>query len=143
MACDSLKLSNNPIEIQKMSFLNIFPTNTQNPSEQSYSPFKVPFSTCYLTKSQDDQIKLSNHNFIYTTDETQNALKLVKNAEGKEFVYYENLEEVRNALSKKFPSMSKHQMYRELLKPYKHAISQEVDSKTGAIKEVYMCGYDS
>lgn len=71
-----------------------------------------------------------------------NPIKTVQNIEGKEFEYYENLEEVKQVMSKKHPSMSKQQMYKELLKPYKHRIQKSIDAKTGREKEVYLCGYE-
>ena len=72
-----------------------------------------------------------------------NGIKMVRNNQGKQFAYFENLEEVRKDFSKRYPNMTKHQMYRELLKPYKHSISFEVDPDTGEKKEIYKCDYGS
>lgn len=68
-------------------------------------------------------------------------VKTISNCEGKEFVYFENLEDVKKVLSQKYPSMNKNDMYKELLKPYKYHVTKERDSKTRQLKEVYKCGY--
>jgi hypothetical protein len=70
-----------------------------------------------------------------------NGNKYVRNHEGVEFVYYENLEEVRNTLKSKFPGMGKNKMYKELLQPYKHKIFNYFDPVTSLTKQVYQCGY--
>lgn len=72
---------------------------------------------------------------------TINGIKTVINDEGKKFIYYENLEDVRRSLGQKYPNMSKTQMYRELLKPYKHKVIEIVDIETGQSKEEYICAY--
>ena len=54
----------------------------------------------------------------------RNGQTYIKNSQGKEFVYYENLDEVRSVLQNKFPNMSKESMYKELLKPYQQQIVQ-------------------
>jgi hypothetical protein len=70
-----------------------------------------------------------------------NGNKYVRNHKGVEFVYYENLEEVRNTLKSKFPGMGKNKMYKELLQPYKHKIFNYFDPVTSCTKQVYQCGY--
>lgn len=68
-------------------------------------------------------------------------VKTISNSDGKEFVYFENLEDVKKVLSQKYPSMNKNDMYKELLKPYKYHVTKERDSKTRQLREVYKCGY--
>lgn len=74
----------------------------------------------------------------------KNGHKYVQNKFGEEFVYYENLEEVRRVLRSRHPGMSKSTMYRELLQPYRHRVINLYDEQSGRLtKQVYKCGYEN
>ena len=90
--------------------------------------------------TSDDNLEiLKNRNVLI---EERDGQKFVINSQGKEFVYYENLEEVRKVLRRRFPGMSKDSMYKELLKPYRHQIVDFLDSSTHTMKQIYQWGYE-
>lgn len=70
-------------------------------------------------------------------DDGEESVPIVTNPQGKEFIYYENLAQVRRCLGRIHPQMSKQQMYKELLKPYKHHIFFTEEPENGQQKEVY------
>lgn len=75
--------------------------------------------------------------------ETREGVKYVKNSQGVEFVYYENLEEVRRILKKQFPSMNKAEMYKELLRPYRYSVVNADDTTWASSKQIYQWGYEN
>ena len=101
------------------------------------SPYSQPAKSCL--SEEDLTLKLGRNILIIERE----GNKYVLNKLGQEFIYYENLEEVRRVLRSRHPGMSKSTMYKELLRPYLHQIINVYDENSGRLtKQVYQCGYD-
>ena len=70
------------------------------------------------------------------------GIQTVKNSQGKEFIYYQSLDEVKKVMGRKFPNMPRDQMYKELLRPYKYRTVAVPDEENKKDKELYYWGYD-
>ncbi|CAI2366042.1 unnamed protein product [Moneuplotes crassus] len=106
------------------------------PSERNFMNFQNKQN---VFKPSDLEV-LDKRNILI---EERHGVKYVKNSQGREFVYYENLEQVRNILKYQFPGMTKDSMYKELLRPYRHKVVSVGDIVSGSFKQVYQCGYSN